>query len=139
MFITVACNSYRPEIDEALLDGQKPDVRPDLRDRVFKMKGSMLASVLKSGKIFNYILVHVCVVELLTTSIHRAHINKFYNEYSKIRLHGPEYVDTLLSAKLLTNEDENLRSHVVKHIIHKLCMEIRNALCLKFEFLSQFS
>ena len=38
LFITMTCNPNWKEIQDQLLEGQKPEDRPDLEARVFKMK-----------------------------------------------------------------------------------------------------
>ena len=50
MFITFTCNPSWPEITEALLPNQTSQMRPDIADRVFKMKlRDLLKDVCENG------------------------------------------------------------------------------------------
>ena len=54
MFITFTCNPKWQEIADALIfvPGQRPDARPDIVSRVFKLKVVELVSRLKKGTYF---------------------------------------------------------------------------------------
>jgi Helitron helicase-like domain at N-terminus len=52
MFITFTCNAQWPEILRALLPGQRPEDRPDIVCRVFKMKIDELLHDLTTGSFF---------------------------------------------------------------------------------------
>ena len=54
LFITFTCNTKWQEIADALefIPGQKPNARPDIVSRVFKLKVEELVSVLKKGTYF---------------------------------------------------------------------------------------
>jgi hypothetical protein len=54
MFITFTCNPKWQEIADALtfVPGQRPDARPDIVSRVFKLKVDELVSGLKKGTYF---------------------------------------------------------------------------------------
>ena len=54
LFITFTCNTKWQEIADALeiIPGQKPNSRPDIVSRVFKLKVEELVSVLKIGTYF---------------------------------------------------------------------------------------
>ena len=49
VFMTMTCNSYLPEIQNALLPSQRADDRLDLCDRVFRMKFKLLLMHLKEA------------------------------------------------------------------------------------------
>jgi hypothetical protein len=52
MFITFTCNAQWPEILHALLPGQRPEDRPNMVCRVFKMKIDELLHDLTTGSFF---------------------------------------------------------------------------------------
>jgi hypothetical protein len=54
LFITFTCNPKWQEIADALkfVPGQRPDARPDIVSRVFKLKVDELLSGLKKGTYF---------------------------------------------------------------------------------------
>jgi hypothetical protein len=54
MFITFTCNPKWQEIADALkfVPGQRPDARPDIVSRVFRLKVDELVSGLKKGTYF---------------------------------------------------------------------------------------
>ena len=54
MFITFTCNPKWQEIADALafVPGQRPDARPDIVSRIFKLKVDELVSELKKGTYF---------------------------------------------------------------------------------------
>ena len=54
LFITFTCNTKWQEIADALavIPGQRPDARPDIVSRVFKLKVDELVSELKKGTYF---------------------------------------------------------------------------------------
>ena len=58
LFITFTCNPKWPEITRALakIPGQKPEDRPDIITRIFKMKLDNLLSTIKNEKIFGVII-----------------------------------------------------------------------------------
>ena len=63
LFITVTCNPAWEEITRALLPGQKPEDRPDLLARVFKLKLSSLMDDLTKGGVFGRAIGYLGVIE----------------------------------------------------------------------------
>ena len=58
LFITFTCNPKWPEITRALskIPNQKPEDRPDIITRVFKMKLNQILSAIKTEKVFGIII-----------------------------------------------------------------------------------
>ncbi len=52
VLLTMTCNPRRPEIQQSLLPGQKADNRPELCNRVFRMKHMLLMAYLKEDEPF---------------------------------------------------------------------------------------
>ena len=65
LFITFTCNPKWPEITRALtmIPGQRPEDRPDIISRIFKMKLDDILATIKSREIFRTIIVDLYVVE----------------------------------------------------------------------------
>ena len=59
LFIRGTCNPKWPEITKELENGQKPKDRNDIVSRVFRLKVKSLISVLKKGKILNYLRQYI--------------------------------------------------------------------------------
>jgi hypothetical protein len=53
VFITVTCNQYWPEIQEALLPSQTAFDRPDIVNRVFKARLDKFLKLIRSGRYFD--------------------------------------------------------------------------------------
>ena len=63
VLITMTCNPYWPEIEDALLPNQRADDRPELCDRVFRMKLKLLLKYLKERKPFGKLAAFMSVIE----------------------------------------------------------------------------
>ena len=131
VFLTMTCNPYWPEITDSLFPGQRSDDRPDLCNRVFKMKLRILLQYLKNEEPFGRMIAHVSVIEFQKRGLPHAHIILFLDNRAKNNLQNPEEVDKLISAEIPPNSDPLLRSAVLKHMIHKPCSQISSAPCLR--------
>lgn len=112
VFLTMTCNPYWPEITNALFEGQRPDVRPDLCNRVFHMKLKMLMKYLKCENPFGRVIASVSVVEFQKRGLPHAHIILFLDGQAKNDLQDPEHVNKLISAEIPSEEDQIGRAHV---------------------------
>ncbi len=63
VFLTMTWNPRWPEIEESLLPGQLTSDRPDLCNRVFRMKHKILMTHLKEDQTFGRIVADVSVIE----------------------------------------------------------------------------
>ena len=63
LFVTITCNPKWPEITAALLPGQKPEDRPDLVARVFRLKLERIVSDLTKDGVFGKTCAHMRVIE----------------------------------------------------------------------------
>ena len=74
-FVTFTCNSKWPKITRALLiiPGQKPEDRPDIISRVFKIKLDQMLATIKSGTIFGTIIADLYVVEFQKRGLPHCH------------------------------------------------------------------
>ncbi|XP_059147684.1 uncharacterized protein LOC131935318 [Physella acuta] len=73
-FVTMTCNPKWPEIEESLLPGQRPENRPDIVDRVFKLKLQQLLKDISEKKIFGRVVALVHVIEFQKRGLPHAHI-----------------------------------------------------------------
>ena len=131
VFLTMTCNPAWPEITDALFPGQKANDRPDLCNRVFKMKQRILLQYLKTEEPFGNMRAHVSVIEFQKRGLPHAHIILFLDEQAKNNFQNPEHVDKLISAEIPPIAEPQLRAAVLKHMIHKPCNELANALCIR--------
>ena len=93
LFITFTCNPKWPEITRALskILGQKPEDRPDIIARIFKMKLNEMLATIKSGTIFEKIIADLYVVEFQKRGLPHCHFlfwlhpeEKYVNHYKLI-------------------------------------------------------
>ncbi len=64
VFIKMKCNPNWPEIQKALLPGQKADDGLDLCDRFFRMKTKLVLKHLQGNRLFGRVLAFMSVIEL---------------------------------------------------------------------------
>ncbi|XP_038720029.1 uncharacterized protein LOC120012664 [Tripterygium wilfordii] len=76
LFITFTCNAQWPEIIDALklIPGQRPEDRPDIVSRVFKMKVNELMDDIKKKKIFGHAVACIHTVEFQKRGLPHVHI-----------------------------------------------------------------
>ncbi|XP_035836020.1 uncharacterized protein LOC110888601 [Helianthus annuus] len=120
-FITITCNPKWPEIVRFIGDSSiKPEDRPDILCRLFKMKLDELIKDLKQKKIFGDINAVVYTVEFQKRGLPHAHICLFMKADHK--LPTVEHIDPFISAEIPDkNEDPELYSLVSDFMIHGPC------------------
>ncbi|XP_021971538.2 uncharacterized protein LOC110866705 [Helianthus annuus] len=120
-FITITCNPKWPEIVRFLGDSSiKPEDRPDILCRLFKMKLDELIKDMKQKKIFGDINAVVYTVEFQKRGLPHAHICLFMKADHK--LPTVEHIDPFISAEIPDkNEDPELYSLVSDFMIHGPC------------------
>ena len=121
VFITLRRNPHWPEIQRTLLSGQRAEDRPDLCDRVCRMKLKLLLTHLTDESPFGRVLAHVSVVELQKRGLVHAHIIPFLKQQSNFSLQDPLQVGKFVSAEIPPHSMPHLRITVLKHMIHKPC------------------
>ena len=80
VFLTMNCSPNWPEILDAIFEGQKPQDRPDICNRVFKMKQNMLLKYLKSENLFGQMIAHVSVIEFQKRGLSHTHVTLFLDQ-----------------------------------------------------------
>ncbi|XP_035838858.1 uncharacterized protein LOC110900400 [Helianthus annuus] len=120
-FITITCNPKWPEIVRFLGDSSiKPEDRPDILCRLFKMKLDELIKDMKQKNFFGDINAVVYTVEFQKRGLPHAHICLFMKADHK--LPTVEHIDPFISAEIPDkNEDPELYSLVSDFMIHGPC------------------
>ena len=144
-FITFTCNPKWPEITKALsmILGQRPEDRPDITNRVFKIKLDNILSIIKSGQIFGIVIVDLYVVEFQKRGLPYCHFLFWLHPDNKYR--DPEQIDKFISAEIPNLEKNPLVNRVVNDfMMHGPCGYakmaascIKNSSCSK-KFSKQF-
>ncbi|XP_035843964.1 uncharacterized protein LOC118490432 [Helianthus annuus] len=119
--ITITCNPKWPEMVRFIGDSSiKPEDRPDILCRLFKMKLDALIKDMKEKKIFGDINAVVYTVEFQKRGLPHAHICLFMKADHK--LPTVEHIDPFISAEIPDkNEDPELYSLVSDFMIHGPC------------------
>jgi Helitron helicase-like domain at N-terminus len=119
-FITRTANPNWPEIKQALLPGQSSSDRPDLVNRVFRLKVQELMDDILKRNVLGRAVAFVWTTEFQKRGLPHVHWIVFLHPDSK--LHTPEGIDTLLSAQFPDlDEDPELFELVKQFMVHTPC------------------
>ena len=132
IFLTMTCNPHWPEIQEGLLGEKKPQDRPDLISRVFKLKKDQLLKDVIKGGIFGKISAFMYVIEWQKRGLPHSHFLFILENES--RLDSPKLVDNAIVAELPPNPQEvddleqresrsRLEQIVLTNMVHGPCGE----------------
>ncbi|XP_012850810.1 PREDICTED: uncharacterized protein LOC105970521 [Erythranthe guttata] len=121
LFITITCNPQWPEIQRVLKDTNlRPEDRPDILCRVFKMKLDSMMTEIKKGRIFGRIRAYVCTIEFQKRGLPHAHILLWLHNDDKPK--NPEEIDRIICAEIPDEEnDRKMYQLVEKYMIHGPC------------------
>ncbi len=119
LFITMTCNPHWPEIQNNLKPYEKPHDRPDICDRVFKMKIDNLIDDIRKG-IFGKIASWNGVIEYQKRGLPHMHILLILDKQYKIN--NPNTYDNYVTAEIPNKEeDPYLFECVTTHMLHGPC------------------
>jgi len=122
LFITMTCNPNWPEIKNNLLPGQKPEDRPELVARVFRLKLKQTIEMLKSEMIFGRPCARLYSVEFQKRGLPHAHILVWLVPEHKIT---PDKIDNIICAEIPDPAlDPELHQIVVSNMVHGPCGSI---------------
>jgi len=128
-FVTMTANPHWPEIENALLPGQKPEDRPDLINRVFHAKREELIKDIKGGALGK------CKGLITSNEFQKRYLPHTHGVVcvdSADRLRTPEAVDSMLSAEFPDPDAQpELFGLVKKFMVHGPCgVHNPNAPCM---------
>lgn len=131
LFITMTCNPYWVEITRELAPGQRPEDRPDLLARVFKMKRDALLDDISKSGIFGRTVALVYTIEFQKRGLPHMHLLVWLKDEDKLRT--PEDVDTCIRAYWPDPDSEPLLFAVVSsYMVHGPCGSLRpDAPCMQ--------
>ncbi|XP_058732948.1 uncharacterized protein LOC131604533 [Vicia villosa] len=121
LFITFTCNPNWPEIQRVLGPLHlKPQDRPDIISRVFKIKFDQLLTDLTKKGVLGKVLAYMYTIEFQKRGLPHAHILIFLHPSNKYP--GPEDIDKIISAEVPDPETHpRLYSLVKAHMVHGPC------------------
>ncbi|XP_042067055.1 uncharacterized protein LOC121810326 [Salvia splendens] len=127
LFITFTCNPKWPEIVRFLgAKGLKPDDRPDVVCRIFKVKLDNLIRDLKTNQIFGAVKAVVYTIEFQKRGLPHAHILLFLSNEDK--LPQPRRIDEIISAKIPDPAiDPCYYENVKEFMVHGPCGVVRKS------------
>ncbi|GJE95688.1 ATP-dependent DNA helicase [Phanerochaete sordida] len=120
IFLTMTCNPAWDEILRELQPGQRPEDRPDLLSRVFKLKrDALLDDIMKHG-IFGRAVAHVYTIEFQKRGLPHMHLLVWLRDQDKLRT--PEDVDSCIRATWPDPVNEPLLFETVRRcMVHGPC------------------
>ncbi|XP_020113189.1 uncharacterized protein LOC109727463 [Ananas comosus] len=132
LFITFTCNAQWQEIRDALqfMPGQRPEDRPDIISRVFKMKLEALMNDIKKERFFGQTTAELYTVEFQKRGLPHVHIllwlcggNKYLTSLE---------IDSIISAEIPDKTvDPDSYTSVAKFMMHGPCgLAKPNAPCM---------
>nr|KAJ0204134.1 hypothetical protein LSAT_V11C500232920 [Lactuca sativa] len=120
-FIAITCNPKWPKIQRFIADKNlKPEDRPDILSRLFKMKLDSLIKDLKKNSLLDSVEAVVYTVEFQKRGLPHAHICLFM--HSDYKLPTVEHIDHVISAEIPNKDDDpELYALVSEFMMHGPC------------------
>ena len=125
-FITFTCNPRWKEFGNDLEDGVEGFNRPDLADRVFRLKGKELLYDLTERHVMRQVAAHTYVIEFQKRGLPHAHILLVTNPRDRIDADNVDAVCAVIPDK---KQEETLYRSLSEHMIHKNCQGNEKAPC----------
>lgn len=120
LFVTFTCNPKWPEIQGLLYNGQQAQDRPDLCNRVFRLKLKELLDDLLNKDVLGKVIAYTWVIEFQKRGLPHCHILLILNNESKPRTQ--QDIDSIVSAEIPDEETARLaRRTVLDMMIHGPC------------------
>ncbi|XP_071699546.1 uncharacterized protein [Rutidosis leptorrhynchoides] len=123
LFITLTCNPKWQEIMRVVTPlNQKPEDRPDIVTRVFKIKLDALYDQIRDEKIFGYLLGGLYVIEFQKRGLPHVHMCLFLDKTS--RSPNASEIENVITAEIPDKDDDpELYSMVSDFMMHGPCGE----------------
>ncbi|XP_022014727.1 uncharacterized protein LOC110914228 [Helianthus annuus] len=120
-FITITCNPKWPEVKRFLRDTNlKPEDRPDILTRLFKIKLDSICKDFKERHLFGKVAAVVYTIEFQKRGLPHAHLCLFLENESKLPM--VDHVDPFITAEIPDeDEDAELYALVKDYMIHGPC------------------
>ncbi|XP_019178829.1 PREDICTED: uncharacterized protein LOC109173962 [Ipomoea nil] len=131
LFITFTCNPKWPEVKRFLTDRNlKPEDRPDIICKLFKMKLDALISECRKNKLFGPVIGVIYTIEFQKRGLPHAHILLFLDKQQRAS-HGI-HLDNIISAELPDPiQDPEYFKLVDEYMMHGPCGRARlNSPCM---------
>ena len=130
-FLTFTCNPQWPEITSSLLPGESPHDRPDICDRVFKIKHKVLLDDLFKHQVLGKVNALTSMIEFQKRGLPHAHILLIMSDEDKPRT--PEDINRVVSAEIPdVTVNPDLHAIITKHMVHGPCGPINeNSPCME--------
>ncbi|OMP04886.1 DNA helicase PIF1, ATP-dependent [Corchorus olitorius] len=125
LFITFTCNGNWPEIQAALsfIPGQRPEDRPDIVARVFKLKVDDLMEDLMKNDYFDKAIAVTYTIEFQKRGLPHVHILLWLENSASFRT--PARIDQFISAELPDNHTDSIGYEAVKQfMMHGPCYHV---------------
>ncbi|KAI5413928.1 hypothetical protein KIW84_058176 [Lathyrus oleraceus] len=132
LFITFTCNPNWPEIQRLLRPFYlKPQYRPDVISRIFKMKFDQLLPDLNKKGVLGKVVAYMYTIEFQKRGLSRAYILLLLHPSNKYPI--PEDIDNIISVEVPGPlKDPKLYNSVKIHMVHGPCsLENRSSPCMK--------
>ncbi|XP_019149758.1 PREDICTED: uncharacterized protein LOC109146546 [Ipomoea nil] len=125
LFITFTCNPKWPEVQHFLNDRKlKPEDRPDIICRIFKLKLDTLLSECQKNKLFGPVIGVIYTIEFQKRGLPHAHILLFLDKNN--RAQSGVNLDNIISAELPDQETDPEYFKVVEEfMMHGPCGRAR--------------
>ncbi len=132
VFITFTTNPQWPEIQSSLLPGESPHDRPDICDRVFKIKHTdLLHNTLLKYQALGKVKAYTSMIEFQKRGLPHSHILLILDDEDKPRT--PEAINRIVSAEIPdASVNPSLHAIVTKHMVHGPC-GVANPACACME------
>ena len=122
LFITTTTNPNWPEIKDNLLPGQDPHDRPDIVDRVFRLKVQKLLQMLKSEMVFGKPQAWLYSIECQKRGLPHCHLLLWLIAEHRIT---PDKIDDVICAEIPNpTVDPELHQIVMSNMVHGPCGSI---------------
>ncbi|KAF4527518.1 hypothetical protein B566_EDAN015618 [Ephemera danica] len=138
-FVTVTCNPNWSEIQSCLRGTAAGDDRPreyyyhrpDINNRVFRLKFREVYDLILQGKVFGPVICIVASIEFQKRGGAHAHMMLFGRSDNRVKT--PEHVDAYVRATIPDEtEDPELHALVKAHMLHNNCgPNVHGAKCMK--------
>ncbi|XP_014670443.1 PREDICTED: uncharacterized protein LOC106811370 [Priapulus caudatus] len=126
LFITFTCNPTCKDILDSLLPNQRPEHRPDIVSRVFKLHLAELLDDIRNKHVLGVPIAYIYVIEFQKRGLPHCHLLLILAEGSKLK--EPADIDSVISAEIPDQQSEPHLYNIVKStMVHGPCGSFNHA------------